>query len=215
MTAITYVAKRGFEESGFSANGTDISASSADDSFNATATDLSGVVDDEWILVSGFSINDVNNGWFQADGASTTTKILEVNDPVVNLITEAAGDAVTITGYKRGLNESYEIETEAHILTPQDTPIAKQAMALDGTPETLFTRNDATWEVNTDFILESAWLQWREFIRSVSGGEIFTFDAYGSIASPDNPISVMLVGTPRYSNPYGKVMQLSMRVREL
>jgi len=33
----------------------------------------------------------------------------------------------------------------------------------------------------------------REFLASVENGELFTFDRYGSIAVPDNPVSCLMV----------------------
>lgn len=215
MSTFGYIATRGLVPTGFSVGGVDLSASSVDDSFNSVTTVLSGLLNDEWILVAGFLTNAVNNGWFQVDTDSTATKIKQVMDTPVNLVTEAAGDSVTIVGYYRGLNESYTLETAAHTVTPSDSPVISATPALDGTTETIYKRNDKQWRILTDFISEADWPQWREFMQSVHGGEAFTFDAFGTIASPDDPVSVQLVGTPQYSNPYSKVMQISMLVKVL
>jgi len=213
MTAFVYTATRSLEKTSFNVTGTDISVDSTDDSFNATTTSLLGVLNNEWIDVNGFSTNAVNNGWFQVNGDSIATKIIE--DSFTPLVTEAVGDIVTIQGYKRGLNQSYSIQTSSHDLTPSDRPVINSRTSLDGKVETIFSRIDAGWNILTDFISESSWNQWLEFMRSVSGGEPFSFDAFGSIASPDNPIQVRMDGRPSYSNPYARTMQIRMRVVEL
>src|SRR3954462_15452732 len=104
MASVTYTALRELESTGYAKGGSDISAAGTDDSFNATVTNLSGLNDNEWVNTSGFA-NAANNGWFQANGASTSTKISQ--DTTTSLVTEGAGASVSINGYKRGLGQTY------------------------------------------------------------------------------------------------------------
>lgn len=190
MGAITYTALRQFEPTGFSKTGTDISAAAGDDSFNATSTVLSGVLDNEWVLVSGFA-NAANNGWFQANGNSTSTKISQ--DTTTSLVTEAAGPSVTIVGYKRGLNQSYSMDfgvekADRRVKTMRSS---HQPMG-GGAPEVLNYRDEQYVDVATSIVAEALLAQWREFLASVSGGESFSFDRYGTTASPIEAKTVML-----------------------
>ena len=71
---------------------TTISASTTDDSFNHATGWANNATPAAWILVSGFT-NPENNGYFKVASGSTSTKII-VED--ANLVTEAAGNAITI-----------------------------------------------------------------------------------------------------------------------
>lgn len=187
MSTIRYTAKREIEKTGYNKIGVDISAAAADDSFNAVSTVLSGLADNDWVLVAGFA-NAANNGWFQANGASTATKITQ--DTTTALVTEAAGPSVTLTGYKRGLNQQYSIEFAPRALDRSAKIERQRRTALGGASETLFTRNDIFWNVEYAKISAAAMPQWREFLASVAGGESFTFDPNGSLAVPSAPVSV-------------------------
>src|SRR4051812_32091312 len=108
MASLTYVALRNIEPTGYSKAGTDISASGgANDWFASVTTDLSGLADNDWFLVSGFA-NAANNGWFQANGASVAAKITQ--DTSTTLVNEAAGSVISIVGYKRGYNQQYAFD---------------------------------------------------------------------------------------------------------
>jgi len=193
MAAITYTALREFEPT-LTVTSAGISAAAADDSFNA-ASGLGGFLDDEWILVSGFA-NAANNGWFQLNGNSIATKISQNTSTA--LVTEAAGPTVTIKGYKRGLNQSYDLEfyTERVDRSVQVKRSSQQPMG-GGAPEVLTYRREIFVDVVVlgplgALITEAQMLQWREFLASVEGGEAFTFDRYGTIAVPVEAKSAML-----------------------
>lgn len=211
MATFNYTAVRGLVKTSLLAVGSDISAALGDLSFNATTTNLSGAADNSWLDVSGFT-NAANNGVMQVNGNSTTTKIIQDTN---TLVTEAAGNVVTIQGYVRGVGESYTLETAAHNIVPADRPVVKRAQSLDGTSENIFTRNDEMWNITTDFIDADDFPQWREFLKSIHAGEPFTFDPYGTIATPVDPVSVEIMGTPSYANPFKLTMQITMRVRVL
>jgi len=157
-------------------------------------------------------VNAANNGFFQANGDSVAAKIIQDTGALVD---EDAGAEVTLQGYLRGLGVDYQLETQAHKVLIGEKPIVNTEFALDGTSESIYTRNDRFWQITTDFISEQDFFQWREFVQSVHGGETFILDPYGSILTPDKSIAVELDDAPKYSNPYSKVMQISMRVREV
>lgn len=54
------------------------------------------------------------------------------------------------------------------------------------------SRSEGGWRVTTDKFAEAARADWEEFLNSVDLGEEFTFDANGTTASPDNPVTVTL-----------------------
>lgn len=189
MSKITYAALREIETTGYLKVGTDISADGTDDSFNSVSTDLSGLLDNQWLNVSGFT-EAANNGWFQANGNSVAAKIIQ--DTSAALVTEAAGDTVTLRGYVRGYAQAYELEFFPSVLERDVKIIRKASRSLGGAMETLLQRRDVFFTLNTGPILEAALAQWREFIASVEGGEVFTFDPDGLPGIPDVPFSAVL-----------------------
>lgn len=76
---------------------TDISASTADDSFNTAAGNFvtAGVVVGMWIKVAGFTGAGIvtDNGYFKVITVTTTKIVVDAN-----LVDDAAGESVTITG---------------------------------------------------------------------------------------------------------------------
>lgn len=72
-----------------------------------------------------------------------------------------------------------------------DQPKTKH-IALNGNVETVLKRATRmysaviSWPDSFNGIVE-------EFLFSVAGGELFTFDAYGTFTSPDNPVDVVSV----------------------
>ena len=214
MSVFTYTALREIEPTGYSKAASDISVAAADDSFNQVAAGLLGLLDNEWFLVAGYA-NAVNNGWFQANGNSTTTKITQ--DTTTSLVTEAAGPAVTIVGYKRGLNQSYSLEIGATgDRNAKVTRNVQQPMG-GGAPEVLLHRRETLIQITTGYISEAQIAQWREFLASVEGGETFTLDLLGTVAAPDDPVSAMLASEEYTEMRVGdsSSYQLSFSVRLL
>jgi len=214
MSVFTYTALREMEPTGYSKAAADISVASADDSFNQVAAGLLGILNDEWFLVSGYA-NAVNNGWFQANGNSTSTKITQ--DTTAALVTEAVGPAVTIVGYKRGLDQSYNIEIS--VMGDRKVKVirdAQQPMG-GGAPEVLLHRRETLIQITTGYISEAQIAQWREFLASVEGGETFTLDLLGTVAAPDDPVSAMLASEEYTETRVGdsSSYQISFSVRLL
>ena len=92
-----------------------------------------------------------------------------------------------ITGHTAGL--AYDVESEMQVLAPASKENAKTHVSLDGSSETLLHRVEDTWQLTTvplSDLADSDFEKFKEFLTSVMGGEQFTFDAYGTVASPDN-----------------------------
>lgn len=114
------------------------------------------------------------------------------------LVTEAAGPTVTITGYKRGLGQSYNLEfySERVDRSVQVKRSLQQPLG-GGAPEVLTFRRETYVDLVVlgplgALLTETQMLQWREFLASVEGGETFTFDRYGTIAAPVEAKTAML-----------------------
>lgn len=197
MARIQYQAKREIETTGYLKTGSDISAAASDDSFNSSTTSLIGLADNDWFTVAGFA-NAANNGWLQANGASVLHKITQ--DFTTSLVNESAGPVITITGYKRGLGQMYDLEFLSDKAERSvDVRRTKNQPMGGGAPEVVLYGRDPTMDVSVIANLagspldDSSIKQWREFLASVEGGESFIYDRYGSVATSDDPRSVMLL----------------------
>ncbi|MAE84062.1 MAG: hypothetical protein CMB80_15070 [Flammeovirgaceae bacterium] len=75
---------------------TDISAASADNSFNQVAAAFvsGGIVAGQYVKVAGFSTNAVNNGYFRVVSVVAAKIVVEG----ASLVTESAGDTIDIDG---------------------------------------------------------------------------------------------------------------------
>lgn len=92
---------------------TDISAASADNSFNTVAEDFTGdnISVGQWIEVRGFTTNAVNNGYFKVVSVAATKLVVSG----ATLVDETAGDTITIAGsmIRNGVTEtSFTLEKE-------------------------------------------------------------------------------------------------------
>lgn len=106
--------------------------------------------------------------------------------------------AITYTA-KRNVDGSrtsgivYSFDVNLNQYTRQVDRHADTMVSLSGTRITTFHRIDENYNVSTVPINDSTLLtQMREFLDSVAGGETFTLDAFGSVASPDNAITFVL-----------------------
>jgi len=199
MTTVTYTAKRNIVTVDFGVSGTDISADDADNSFNSSTTDLSGLNEDEWIEVVGSSSND---GWHQVSSDSTSTKIIVTS----TLTTEAAGDNIAIDGYLHGKGEDYSLDFDSSQINPSSQAAVDESKSMNGTIEALFHRETFYWDITAIRIEQADKKLWDEFFSSVRARERFTFDAYGTIAAPDNTQSASLDDSPKYNRVGNKDM---------
>lgn len=188
MTVIAYTAKRRLQQTAFEVVGTDISFSSADNSINSSSTDLSGLLDGEWVRVVGSGSNDAVALEVTAD--STANKIL-VDATMIN---ESAGASVTLDGFYRGSGVPYSLETVAQQINLSVKSDSKRSISLSGNIETNLYNEKDLWSIITDHITEAELPQWLEFFSSVKAGESLSIDLYGTIVSPGESLVVTLEG---------------------
>lgn len=187
---ISFVAKRNIVKTAFLVSGvTDISAATADDSFNSVSTSLLGVADADWMKVQGFT-NAQNNGWHQANGASTANKIIST----LNLANESAGNSITIQGHEHGEGITYDLETDAQQARPGPSSRRDEIESLGGQQHALLHHEAQLWQVTTGIIHKDNLKYWDEFFSSVRAKEPFTFDPFGTLAVPDNILSAVMQG---------------------
>lgn len=176
---ITYNAKRDIVTTSFYITGaTDISCATVDDSFNSVTTDLSGLLNGEYVNVTGFTESQ-NNGWHEVNGNSTAAKIISV----LNLADEAAGDSITMQGYEHGYGGGYDLETDAQQAQPSVQSRRSDVESIGGQEHSLLHNQRRLWQVTTGIILKDDKKYWDEFFSSVRAKETFTFDPYGTVAS--------------------------------
>ncbi len=98
------------------------------------------------------------------------------------------------------LDDVYTLAIYAASLTQRDEPKRVQNVALDGTEENLLHRIDVLWNITTDWVdVGTPFDELLEFLRSVSAGEVFTFDPWAYTSDVD-PLDAKLVpGTLTYS----------------
>lgn len=206
MSVLNYIALREIPETGVAASGTDISASTTDDSFNSVTTDLSGFLANDWIEVTGGN----NAAWYQLAAPSTANKIVVPED----INTESAGALITITGHVRGKYVEYALEWGAPKLDQKEDEKVHDSVAEDESYERSYLGMKSGWMVDTAFIRPDDQPQWNEFRHSVNRGETFTFDAYGTVATPDNPQTVKLkkITGPRRVGS-SRMMQYSLELK--
>ena len=192
MTVVNYTATNKIVESGLAISDVDISLLASDDSFNSVTSILSGLLASDWVLVSGSAVDD---GWHQLDVDSTANKIVTLSA----LTDEIAGSIVNVTGYKHGINQSYDLEFPSSVLDPKYTPKTNKVESLSGKEETLFFNEVETWNITSGIITEDELLYWLEFFASVRAGEHFSIDLYGTVSAPDNVKSCKIEGVPTIS----------------
>lgn len=115
-------------------------------------------------------------------------------------------------GHTAGTN--YSLDFGAEKLERSQKIIRKQNASLGRLRETIYHGRDQFWDVTTDYIDEADLPLWREWYASVAGGETFQFDAYGTIATPDDPVVVLLDSDTYRETRIGTLMtyQISFRI---
>lgn len=120
------------------------------------------------------------------------------------------------SGHTEGTEYSLDISLSAlerRVDTVKDT-----ATSLSGRDETLLHRLDVRWSCTTTYIDSADMPELREFLASTAGGESFTFDPYGTVASPDDPVTVTRQGNgyrERRIAPALRMYQVAFEVKEV
>ena len=211
MTAITYTATRNLVPGGHTITGTDIGSGTLYDAFYSSTTDLSGILIGHSIYVTGFS-SDTNNGWHTLASTSTATNIFVTTNLTVD---EAAGQTITIVDYVHRGGSQYQVEALPADLTIWEKVASAESISQGGLEQSIMQRVDSGWNFMSDYIEDANVPYWREFLHSCMGKEPFLFDAYGSIASADNPEIVVLNGNPSWTRINRYYWQVRFQVRVL
>lgn len=109
-----------------------------------------------------------------------------------------------------------EIEASASIENPDMRSEGADFSSMSGVNrESTLHRLEFVIAVTTVPITTATKDRWREFAASVGNGETFTFDAYGTKAAPDNPITVSMVrNSYKQQRLGGQYVQYSFEVLE-
>lgn len=89
-------------------------------------------------------------------------------------------------------NTEYSLDFEPSKLDRSRMMDIKRKQSIDGTIETLRYSGLVYWDITANELDTTNLGYFREFLDSVEAGETFVFDAYGTDASPDNPINCKL-----------------------
>jgi len=187
---IKYIATKDIVPVAFVVSGDDIAFSG--NAITSTTTNLSGVLNGEWIQIINSAGND---GWFQLIANSTANSISVAQA----LITEVAGALVTLDGYEHGYGEEYTLEIGAESVTNKFDDDVKEVDPIDTTALSDFIDwgTDESWTIKTTYFDYSLKKYWKEFRSSVRGGATLEFDPYGTAASPVEP---MIAQIPKKKN---------------
>lgn len=115
------------------------------------------------------------------------------------------------------VGEPYSLEFDSvSVLTRAPSTQGTARLAIDGTREYLAQRDEVLWDVTTGIIDRSEYDPTRRFLESTARGASFTFDPYGSLATPDDPRQVTLESNTHAEQTTGsRLLNTSFRVREL
>ena len=110
---------------------------------------------------------------------------------------------------------SYDLEYRASVSRERRSE-KNQQRARSGATETVYTRADVVYSIQTALIDRGARDIWYEFLDSVEGGEPFQFDETGTIAVPVNVLSVEMDSAGYTESPVDSLyvrFGFSIRVR--
>lgn len=120
--------------------------------------------------------------------------------------------AVTYTAKRRIIsghtaNTQYDLDIELAEIIAGDNASASNHVALNGNTETVFNRLDTVYQCTTTAFNNSGRDEMREFLGSAADGHYLTFDAYGTVASPDDPQTAVLVSKNHQPTRLGSLDQ--------
>lgn len=111
-----------------------------------------------------------------------------------------------VSGHVEG--DEYSLDIPLASLERRVAEEKERTESLSGNEETLLHRLDVFWSCTTANIKEADIGALREFLDSTAGGEQFTFDPYGSVASPDDPVTVKRRGSGYREQRVGRVARV-------
>lgn len=88
----------------------------------------------------------------------------------------------------------------------QRKPITKQNTSISGAVESILHRSEVIYNCQTEALEPNGQVdrQVQEFLASVENAELLTFDRYGSIAMPDNPVECIMTSKSYTQTETGK-----------
>ena len=82
------------------------------------------------------------------------------------------------------VDDNIDLDFNASVIDRSTKPIRSEQISIGGVQETLRDRTDILFTIKTSPVLEADFDDFRQWFDSVDGGEQFTLDPYGTIASP-------------------------------
>jgi len=127
----------------------------------------------------------------------------------------AADRADLVTGHTVGTNYQILVKLISYSMSV-DQPKTMHT-ALNGRVETVLKRATKIYSATVSWS-DAINANMEEFLFSIAGGELFSFDPYGTIVTPDQPLEVVSINSQQYgispiqrsSTPARRVM-LTMR----
>ena len=99
----------------------------------------------------------------------------------------------------------------------QGRAVVRQNTSISGSVESLLHRSEKHYNCQTGLLVPGDLPDLRiiEFWGSVQNGETFTFDRFGTIAQPDNPVTCIMVSKSLNTTEKGKAFnQYAFAIRE-
>ena len=114
------------------------------------------------------------------------------------------------------VGESYSLDFDSvPVLTRAPATQGTARLSIDGTREYLKARDEVLWDVTAGVVDRDSYDSTRRFLESTTGGAQFTFDPYGTIASPDEPRTCTLESSSHPEQTTGpRLISTSFKVRE-
>jgi hypothetical protein len=118
--------------------------------------------------------------------------------------------AVTYTAKRRLISghtasTQYSLDIELAEIVASDNASAAAHVALSGNTETVFNRLDTVYQCTTTAVDNDGRDELREFLGSAVDGHYITFDAYGTVASPDDAQTAVLTSKNHQPTRLGNV----------
>jgi len=114
------------------------------------------------------------------------------------------------------VNTNYDIDVVLELADRSVKPKSKVHVSVGGQQETVIQRIDKFHQMTIGSITNENIDLIREFADSVQGGEVFVLDVMGSVAVPNNPMTV--IASPGYTESRvngSNLWRISMKVREV
>jgi len=174
-----------------------------------TNTDASAVTRMGVQIQTGGYTNDHEQAlWSVLPSALTATQIKTIYDSEKHMFKE--------NSVFTQVDEEYSLDLSLDRVNRSEDITSKESVSIGGNQETVFQRADVLYDINIKNIPKASLPAYRVWLQSVNAGETFTFDPYGTIASEDDPVSVIADGGHKESrNGTLEYFNISVKMREV